>query len=95
MPYMLGILRTKDFDEWKSGFTAEESIAWRKQDGGGSYQIFQAAGDPNTAVVLIEWDNPENARKHAESAKLRGVHDDLLVAPPEMFFVEEVEKKSV
>ncbi len=88
MPYVLGLFRVKDFEAWRAGFVAEESVAWRKSDGAGKYRIFRAQDDPSTALVLLEWDNLDNARRHAQSAKLREIHENILTAPPEVYFLE-------
>lgn len=90
MAYTLGILKTRSFEEWKEGFEAPENVAWRKEAGGGAARIFRVEGEPNTVVVLIEWESLERAKKHAESAKLREIHSDLLLAPPQFYYLEAV-----
>ena len=95
MPHVLGIFKVKDFEQWKSGFTAEQSIAWRKRDGGGTYRIFRPDNDPNTAIVLIEWDNLDNAHRHAASPELSKIHRDALLAPPQVYYLEQVEARNM
>jgi quinol monooxygenase YgiN len=94
MPYVLGIFKVKDFETWKSGFTAPDSVAWRKRDGGDAYRIFRSEEDPHTAVVYVQWDSLENARKHAQSQDLRRIHEQVLAAPPEVYFLELVDERS-
>ncbi|MBM4018177.1 MAG: hypothetical protein FJ288_07585 [Planctomycetes bacterium] len=94
MPCVLGIFKVKDFETWKSGFTAPESAAWRKRDGGGAYRIFRPENDPRTAVVCVEWASLDRARSHVGSQRLREIHEEVLAAPPEVYFLELVEERS-
>ena len=96
MPYILTILKLRDYAEWKSGFDAEDGVALRKGSGMKCYQIFRTEDDPNKIVLLAEWDNLDNARKHIQSEKLRQIHQQLGIPElPETYFLEEVEKRSV
>lgn len=38
----------------------------RKSKGSKGATIFRDAEDPNLVIVLFNWDNPDNARKHAK-----------------------------
>lgn len=66
-----------DYDAWKSDF--ESHHGQRAEHGGRSYQIFQATGDPNGIVVLIEFDDEESARGWNEY-----LHGEEEPADPEM-----------
>jgi quinol monooxygenase YgiN len=88
MAHVLGIFKVKDFETWRAGFVAPESVAWRKRDGGGAYRVFRPENDPYTAVVCVEWDSLDNARKHAQSQQLSNIHEQALTAPPEVYFLE-------
>jgi quinol monooxygenase YgiN len=90
------ILKLRDYAEWKSGFDSEDGVALRKDSGMKSYQIFRSEGDPNKVVLLAEWDNLDNARKHMQSEKLREIHRQVgLPEVPETYCLEEVEKGPV
>jgi heme-degrading monooxygenase HmoA len=96
MPYILGIAKVEDFDKWKSGFSGPEGVAMRKAAGGKSHQIFHPADDPNTVVVLIEWDNLDNARKYFQSKEFREAQPRAgVIGMPEVHFLEEVEEWSI
>ena len=60
MAYLHGKATVEDYDEWKSDF--EGYHTQRAEHGGQSYQLFQAADDPNEIIILIEFDTEENAR---------------------------------
>ena len=48
--------------------------------------------DPNETVILLEWDDLENARQFAQSKDLRETMQRVGVADqPDIFFLEEVE----
>lgn len=100
MPYNISALKVKDFAKWKSEFDGEEGAAMRKAGGMKSYQIFQAADNPNYVVILTEWDSVGDARKFMQSEELKEANRESSVI--EMFgtydtskFLEEVEKGSV
>ena len=96
MPYALAILKLEDYAKWEAGFKSDDSIAWRKESGQKSYQIFRTDDDPNKIALLIEWDNLDNARQHVQSEKLRKIHQDVgLIGEPEVYFLHEVEKGTV
>lgn len=95
MPFTLNInFKIEDFAKWKSDW--DSSIDMRKAVGQGAFQIFRTVDDPNNIVLLIEWDNLENARKFMQSADLKealkrsGVTDF-----GDTFYLEEVEKGSL
>jgi quinol monooxygenase YgiN len=96
MQYTVTILKPKEYAEWKSGFDSEDGVALRKDSGMKSYQIFCADDDPNTVVLLAEWDNLDNARKHIQSGKIQQIHQQVgLPEMPETYYLQEVEKGSV
>jgi len=68
MPYTIIHQKVKDFNKWKADFDATPDV--RKAGGMKSLQIFQAVGDPNTVVIVIEWDAVESIRKFMQSAGL-------------------------
>ena len=95
MPYTLTTLKLKDYAQWKSEFGSAENVAWRRESGQRSYQIYRSASDPNEITLLIEWDSLESAQRHIESAELREKHERHLVSPPETRFLEALETGSM
>jgi len=61
----------EDFTKWKAGFTEAEGL--RKNAGAKDGQVFQGEGNPKLVVVIIEWDNLENAKKYFQSPALKEV----------------------
>ena len=90
MPYMLVRHKVEDYERWKPGF--EEHGATRKESGSKGVRLFRNADDPNETVILLEWDDLENARQFAQSEDLRETMQRVGVADqPDIFFLEEVE----
>src|SRR5215208_4517756 len=61
MPYLLVRHKVEDYERWKPGF--EEHGATRKESGSKGVRLFRSADDPNETVILLEWDDLENARQ--------------------------------
>ena len=68
MPYTIIHQKVKDFNKWKADFDATPDV--RKAGGMKSLQIFQAVSDPNTVVIVIEWDALDSIEKFVQSAGL-------------------------
>lgn len=69
MSYLIVRHKVKDFSVWKTIF--DEHGATRASTGCKGGKLFTIAGDPNQVVVMMEWDNLENARKFVESEDLK------------------------
>src|ERR671938_1594791 len=90
MPYMLVRHTVEDYERWKPGF--EEHGATRKESGSKGVRLFRNADDLNETVILLEWDDLENARQFAQSDDLRETMQRLGVAvQPDILFLEEEE----
>jgi len=68
MPYTILHQKVKDFDRWKADFDATPDL--RRAGGMKSLQIFQAVGDPNTVVIVTEWDSVDSIGRFMQSAGL-------------------------
>ena len=96
MPYELSILKVEDYAKWKSGFDSEDGIALRKAGEMKSYQIFPNEDDPNTVVILTEFDNLDKARKFMQSEELQeAMKRSGVVSTLGTYYLGEVEKGSV
>ncbi len=94
MPHMLVRHKVRDYARWKSDFDAFS--ATRKANGEKSYQLFRLDDDPNNTVLLLEWDNLDNARNFVKSEELREAMQKAGVCEePEVYYLEETEKGSV
>jgi len=96
MPYVLCILKVKDFAEWKSAYDIEEGVALRKAGRMKSYQIFRSEDDHNKVVHLSQWDNMDDARKFLQSEELQKANEQSgVINMSDIYFLEEVEKDFV
>ncbi|HBE92698.1 MAG TPA: cyclase [Gammaproteobacteria bacterium] len=59
----------EDFDKWKAEFDAFHDN--RKASGEATYQIYRPIDNPNTLVILFEWDSMDNAKSFLESSDLK------------------------
>jgi quinol monooxygenase YgiN len=56
MPYSISVqLKVEDYAKWKAEF--DGFAAPRKASGEKSYQIFRLVDDPNTLVLIMEYDS--------------------------------------
>ncbi len=92
MPYGLSVkLKVKDYAKWKSEF--DGAAALRKAGGEKSYQLFRAVDDPNTLVLLCEWESLDKLREYMASADLQKAMQQAGVTDPgEQFELEELDK---
>ena len=94
MPYMLVRANVEDYEKWKPGF--DEHSTSREENGSKGGRLFRTADDPNEVVILLEWDNLENARQFTQSEDLReAMQRHGVVGQPDMYFLEEVEEVPV
>ena len=94
MPYLLIRHKVKDYAKWKPVF--DKYGAARKASGSKGGRLFRNAGDPNEAVILLEWDDLEKARQFAQSKDLREAMQRAGVSDrPDLYFLDEVERVSM
>ena len=94
MPYALFHTKVEDYEKWRPGF--DEDISTRRESGSKGGLLFRNADDPNEVVILLEWDDLENARQFAQSEDLREIMQRYgVVGQPDIYFLEEVEEVPV
>ena len=71
MPYTVTRLKVEDYDKWRQNFFSEGGIALRQAHGFRSGRLFRSSSAPNEIIVLLEWDDLENARRLLQSNELR------------------------
>ena len=87
MAHLLVIHTVEDFERWKVAFDDHENT--RRTNGGGDYQILRNAHNPNELVVLLDWDNVENAQAFASSDNLREtMQKAVVVSKPNIYFLD-------
>ena len=90
MPYILIRHKVADYLKWKPVF--DEHGATRQASGSRGGQLFRNATDPNELVILLEWDDLEQARQFAQTEDLRQTMQRAGVADqPDVYFLEMVE----
>jgi quinol monooxygenase YgiN len=88
MAHLLIRHKVEDYARWKPFFDQNDNV--RRANGGGDYQLFRSASDPNEIVVLFEWDNLRNAQRFAESPDLREVMQQAGVkGRPDVFYLND------
>ena len=92
MSYVIFIYKVADYARWKSIF--EVDGANRQAGGSKGGQLFRSADDPNEVIMLFEWDL-EKARQFSHSEEFRAkMQEGGVLAPPDFYFLEEIEQLS-
>lgn len=90
MVYLLLKLKVKDFDKWKPVFDQNSSM--RNKSGSLGGQVFHESNDPNSVIILFEWNNIDNANSFITSEDLRKVMEKAgVIGRPEAIFLDKVE----
>lgn len=77
----------EDYAKWKDAF--DGFIEHRKAGGELSYHICRPLNEPNSVVVLFEWDSVDNAMAFLDSQNLKEAMQEAGVAgPPEITIME-------
>jgi heme-degrading monooxygenase HmoA len=91
VPYSLVRHRVEDYERWKLVFDEHRPAV--KQSGSKGGRLLRSADDPYEIVILLEWDNLENARQFYGSDDLRETMQRAGVAgQADIYFLEEVEE---
>lgn len=93
MVFVLVRHKVADFDKWKPAF--DEHGKTRKKSGSKGAKVYKSKDNPKEMIILMEWDNIENAKKFAGSQDLKDTMTKAgVVDMPDVYFLEEVEKSS-
>lgn len=91
MPFILVRHTVANFATWKPAY--DEHAPMRKDAGSKGGQVLRRADNPQEVVVLLEWDNLQNAQAFAGSAGLQAAMEKAgVVGQPDIFFLDEVER---
>jgi len=94
MPYVLFQISVEDYDKWKAAF--DEYGPVRKGAGSKGGLVLRNADDPTHVTILLEWDSLDNGRNFTASAGLRETMKQAgVIGPPNLYFLNEVDKPSV
>lgn len=93
MNYVLVIHKIEDYDKWRTIY--DENMTNRSDNGSKGAHVFRNDDNPNEIVILLEWDNLNNARKFYESSDLREKMQKAgVMGKPEIHFLEGIGKTS-
>ena len=77
----------EDYAKWKNAF--DGFIEFRKASGEQSFHVSRPVDNPNTLVILFEWDSAENAMAFLDSADLKNAMQKAgVLGPPEITIME-------
>ncbi len=90
MPSLLIRHRVADHGTWSAVF-AEQAMV-RRANGSRGGRIWHDAGDPQTILVLLEWDDLERARLFLESDDLQeAMRRGGVIDEPAFWFLEDLD----
>ena len=89
MFYEISNLKVQDYEKWKTGFDGLKSIL--KDNGAKCRRIFRDIEDPNRVMVIIEWENPEEAKKLAENNEMLAKFQELGIVEVNIRHFNEIE----
>ena len=84
--------KVENFDKWKPVF--DEHGKTRQKGGSKGSIIYRSKENPNETVVIMEWDNIENAKKFGSSQDLKDTMAKAgVTGTPDVYFLEQVDKR--
>ena len=93
MPYQLIRLKVEDYARWRPVY--DEHGATRGDSGCKGTHVFRNAENPNEIVILLEWDELENARQFIQSEALQEAMQRSGVADqPDIYFLDDAGRTS-
>jgi heme-degrading monooxygenase HmoA len=93
MQYVLVIHEVENYDKWKPFF--DEDAVYRERSGSKGSRVFRSADNPDEIVILLEWDDLNNARKFFRSSDLmERMKRAGVKGKPSIYFLEDKEKTS-
>jgi len=93
MFYEISALKVQDYEKWKIGFDGLVSIL--KENGAKCRRIFRDLEDPNNVMVIVEWENPEKAKKLADDKEMMAKFLKLGILEVVIHHFEEIENKKL
>jgi heme-degrading monooxygenase HmoA len=88
MPYILVRHKVEDYAKWRLAY--DEHGAARQASGCKGTHVFRNAEDPNEIVILLEWDDLENARQLIQSEDLReAMQRSGVTDQPDIYFLDD------
>jgi heme-degrading monooxygenase HmoA len=80
---------TGSFDQWLAVF--KDSSEVQKSAGLKGYQVYKCFDDPNSVLLLLDWESQEKAKEFMNSQTLRDQQKKAgVISKPESFFVKAI-----
>jgi len=93
MPYVLVRHKVRDYSMWKPVFDGHGVT--RQTTGSKGGYVFRNADDPNEVLILLEWEDLEQARGLILSEDLKEkMKESGVVEEPDIFFLEQADRPS-
>jgi heme-degrading monooxygenase HmoA len=93
MPYILVRHKVEDYAKWRPAY--DEHGAARQASGCKGTHVFRNAEDHNEIVMLLEWDDLENARQLIQSEDLReAMQRSGVTDQPDIHFLDDAGRTS-
>jgi len=94
MPYVLIRHKIEDYAKWRPEYD-EHGASRRKASGCKGTHVFRNSENPNEIVILLEWDELENARQFIQSEDLREAMQRAGVADqPDIYILDDAGRTS-
>jgi heme-degrading monooxygenase HmoA len=90
MTYVLVQHRVANYEKFEPAFHDAEARRRRAMSGSKGGTLYRDASDPNSVIVLFEWDTVERARAFTESHELRESVEWSGGATPQAIVLEEI-----
>ena len=95
MRYSLAVLKVKDAEAWLENYHSEQSEANRREIGEAGWQIFRVQDEPNTMVLLNEWDDEAKATAFLTSPDLKAMQEASGVIDSQIILLDSADQGSV
>ena len=93
MPYILVRHNVEAYATWRPAYDGHGAA--RQAGGCKGTHVFRNAEDPNEIVMLLEWDDLENARQLIQSEDLREAMERSGVTDqPDIYFLDDAGRTS-
>ncbi|MGZ7096398.1 MAG: antibiotic biosynthesis monooxygenase family protein [Methanobacterium sp.] len=94
MVYEITEVKMQDYEKWKTGLF-DKIFPILKSNGAKCRRLFRDVDNPNKVIILIEWDNLENAKRLAADKDLRTRFQKGGIIDIDIRHFEEIENKKL
>ena len=91
MFYEISALKLQDYEKWKVGF--DELMPILNDNGAICRRIFRDLEDPNKVMVVVLWENLDQANRLAADKEMQSKFQGLGILDVDIHHFEEIENK--